>query len=210
MKKQFLFHFKKMADLVLLIDASYSVKQFVPDYTHCIQQLLFHYNEVSPDSRVTIGIFADSFMFLCMGKPLRSIKKFEYKVGTGITTLYDSIAYCINCAKHYHANRKTLFVTVTDGNDNGSKYHNVDSINKIVSELKDYWRFAYLGTDGEQCSIGVEMGFDFNIIYSQSNTSIERGFKEVYNILTNSKLPIKDDVSDYLCASMEGMVLKNE
>lgn len=64
---------------------------------------------------------------------------------SGDTPLYDAIGRTVNQDKE---NKKTLFIILTDGEENASKeYHRDDIVNLIKEQEKTGWSFVYLGAD---------------------------------------------------------------
>lgn len=68
----------------------------------------------------------------------------DYHPG-GMTPLYDAIGGTIDGSKK---DGKTLFVIMTDGEENSSSEYNLDAIQKLIKgKEKVGWTFVYLGAD---------------------------------------------------------------
>lgn len=82
----------------------------------------------------------------------------EYQPSGG-TPLYDAIGNTINKIKH----KKTLFVVLTDGQENASREYSHETIQKLIKEKEQkQWNFVYLGADMKESrarEYGQRMGF---------------------------------------------------
>jgi len=86
------------------------------------------------------------------------LDKDEYQPAGG-TPLYDAIGNTINNIKH----KKTLFVVLTDGQENASKEYSHKAIQNLIKKKEqEQWTFVYLGADMEESKAmdyGKVMGF---------------------------------------------------
>jgi uncharacterized protein YegL len=88
----------------------------------------------------------------------------------GNTPLYDAIGKTVNKDKE---NKKTLFIILTDGEENSSKEYQKDAIVNLIKEQeKTGWSFVYLGADqnawGHAQGLGLHVG---NVMsYDSGNT----------------------------------------
>jgi hypothetical protein len=87
------------------------------------------------------------------------------------TPLYDAIGKTITQDK---INKKTLFIIMTDGQENASKEYSLSAIQSLIKEQeKQGWSFVYLGADqdawGNAHSLGLSHGNVMN--YSSHDTT---------------------------------------
>ncbi len=198
-----------MCDIALLVDSSYSSKDYVTLYVKAINRLLFEcWKCIGGDTQplVTIATFDNVITFYNIGVNIDTFSKipFDYKVHTGCTSLYDNFSIFISDICRIHEDRKTIIIVITDGVDTSSERMTIGTVKKYVEEVsKKYpYLFVYLGTDGKQCNIGREMGCNYSILYSQSERSIELAFIQAFALIKNNK-NVQEDVSDDFIARME-------
>lgn len=89
----------------------------------------------------------------------------------GWTPLYDAIAQVINRTKaRLPKDARVLFVVHTDGQENTSKKHNMESIKRLIQKMekKRGWTFVYLGEGAEAWNAGYDFGID-NVANFSSN-----------------------------------------
>ena len=74
----------------------------------------------------------------------------------GLTPLYDAIGNTINASK---SNGRTLFVILTDGEENASQEYNRNAINKLIKKQEaNGWTFIYLGADQDAWAHSQHLG----------------------------------------------------
>ncbi len=200
-----------MPDIALLIDSSYSIKDFVPLYVKSINRLLLECwklqnGNMNDPPLVTIATFDNVLTFYNIGVRIDTFSKipFNYKVHTGCTSLYDNLSIFISDVCRIHENRKTIIIVITDGIDTSSEKATINTVRQNIDYVsKKYpYLFLYLGTDNTQCNTGRKMGCNYNILYSQSEKSIELAFIQAYNLIRNNTI-IDEDVSDDFISRME-------
>lgn len=102
----------------------------------------------------------------------------------GGTNLYDAIGDRIEALAERLATwteqPRVLFVVMTDGDDNQSRYFNADRIFRLVTEHREKgWAFAYLGADQDALRIGRDLGFRDGEIKSFASAQIRETMREL-------------------------------
>ena len=109
--------------------------------------------------------------------PVESIKDLnytEYKPNYN-TPLYDAMGFSLNGLKEKVKPEDKVLVTIlTDGLENASKEYSMETIKKMVEELRSKgWVFAYIGANQDvekvAFSLSIQNHYSFNASPSESN-----------------------------------------
>lgn len=78
----------------------------------------------------------------------------------GFTALLDAIGNSIDALNNRASdNDRVLFVILTDGGENSSRWFTTSDVNKAISKRKDdNWTFVFLGADQEAWSVSRSLG----------------------------------------------------
>ena len=101
----------------------------------------------------------------------------------GGTNLYDAVGLRIDRLAERLGEWKdhpdVLFVVMTDGEDNGSRYFNAKMVADLVHQHRKLgWAFAYLGAGRSAHQIGLEMGFTEGEIRTFDQVDIADTFRD--------------------------------
>lgn len=82
----------------------------------------------------------------------------------GGTNLYDAIGHRIKALSgrmsSWAVKPNVLFVVMTDGEENGSRQYNLQSIRSLIEQYNGAgWTFVYLGANQNAVKVGESMGF---------------------------------------------------
>jgi hypothetical protein len=154
-----------MTDVLLIVDTSLSVKQYVKPYSELVNNILKTYKEAS-----TVSVCTFSYTSNVIVKDARPDTIPEIPIiPTGTTSLYDSISEIL-CK---FDDRPRLVIILTDGDDNSSGYCNVHTLTDRVAMFKAKgWKFVFLGLDIHSMEIGKHIGFNVCVLYSTDFTRI--------------------------------------
>lgn len=120
--------------------------------TNTVKSVNTYLNELSGDKnkyKITITKFGgDRYKIIRKNvSPKKALLDENEYNPTGGTPLYDSIGNTISKIKH----KKTLFVILTDGQENASREYTHDSIKSLIKQKEQgQWNFVYLGADMEK------------------------------------------------------------
>lgn len=104
------------------------------------------------------------------------------------TNLFDTVINRINELSEYVVHN-LLFVCMTDGEDNRSRY-NANDVKQLVKEFKN-WSFVYLGSNQNANDIGLRMGFPKGNIKS----FVDAKFQDTMEILSRQTSVFVNTVS---------------
>jgi len=97
----------------------------------------------------------------------------------GNTPLYDAIGKTVNQDKE---NKKTLFIILTDGEENSSReYQKDDIVNLIKEQEKTGWSFVYLGANQNAWGHAQQFGLSHGNVLSYDSLHT----KEMYSCLAS-------------------------
>lgn len=96
----------------------------------------------------------------------------ETYVPDGYTPLYDAIGKTVKTDK---INKKTLFVIMTDGQENSSKEYKKDMVVDLIKEQeKSGWTFVYLGADQNAWANAQGMGLSLGNTMSYKSLDTQK------------------------------------
>jgi hypothetical protein len=101
----------------------------------------------------------------------------------GGTNLYDAIGDRIEALqdrlRSWAIQPNVLFVVMTDGEDNQSRYFDQNMIFKLITQNRETgWTFAYMGAGQNAARIGLDMGFRDSEITCFEQANIENVFRD--------------------------------
>ena len=123
---------------------------------------------------VTLVKFDTEFRPLYNFMPLKDIKPLtrETYCPRGMTALHDAIGRTIDEHKN-RKNIKTIFVVMTDGGENSSKQHTLDSVKtRIEKQKKDGWDFVFLGANIDSYNVGGNYGFNTTVNWKATDRGV--------------------------------------
>jgi hypothetical protein len=149
------------------------------------------------DINFTLMFFNTTFYVPYKNVPINEVKKLKEDgyYARGCTSLYDAIGISIDDYIDYLGDTpnefrsdKTLFVILTDGEENSSKIYHKDLIKLMVTQMRDEFKceFIYLGANQDACYQAEIMGMDrsnaFN--YEATNDGITVAYSNISKATT--------------------------
>ncbi|MEE9200214.1 MAG: hypothetical protein V3V45_02095 [Candidatus Brocadiales bacterium] len=115
--------------------------------------------------------------------PLNDVKPLtlETYVPRGLTPLYDAIGYGIQTTEQTKGYDKTVFVIMTDGEENSSKEFSREQIFKKIEEKKGLgnWTFAFLGAGQDAYANSAKIGISAGNTLQYQTADTEGTFKSL-------------------------------
>lgn len=162
---------KNLTELVFILDKSGSMSGLEKDTIGGYNSMLEQQRKVEGECIITTVLF-DNFCELLHDRinirAVSPITEKEYCVG-GSTALLDAIGKTIqkidnvqkNTAENYRA-EKVMFVIITDGEENSSRYYSAAQVKKMVSKKKEEsgWEFIFLGANIDAIKTAGTFGID--------------------------------------------------
>ncbi|CAM3164848.1 vWA domain-containing protein [Streptobacillus felis] len=183
-----------LTEIVFILDESGSMKGLENDVIKGYNTLLNKQKKEKGSayiSTVTFSTYSNVIHNRVDIKNVKAMEMEEYNPG-GLTALLDAIGNSIKyISKKQKESKvdKTLFVIMTDGEENASKKYNYNDIKKMISYYKEKysWDFMFLGAnidaikEGEKISIEDGMAVNFNC----DSEGIEINYEVLNEIITN-------------------------
>ena len=149
---------KNLTELVFILDKSGSMSGLENDTIGGFNSMLEQQKKVGGQCIITTVLFDNRYELLHDRMDLRAIRPItrrEYSVG-GSTALLDAMGKTIqkiataqkNTAEDYRA-EKVMFVIITDGEENASRYYASAQVKDMVRRQKERygWEFIFLGAN---------------------------------------------------------------
>jgi|WetSurMetagenome_2_1015567.scaffolds.fasta_scaffold57700_2 uncharacterized protein YegL len=105
----------------------------------------------------------------------------------GLTALHDAIGKTINEHKA-NKNVNTLFVVMTDGQENASKEFNLTKVQTAINEQKKAgWNFSFLGANIDSYAVGGNYGFDTTVNWKPNAQGVHSMTKAMASYGTSAR-----------------------
>lgn len=186
--------------VALVVDCSGSMQSVWPDV---IRELKNNLNTVRGESiragqatDITLTVFGDEVRKLYLATPIQDAKLPDYLYpNMGMTALYDAVDQTAEALEKLpdakETNTSFLMIVITDGEENASKYANVEKMRMRIDRLQktDRWSFAFVVPPYSKPMITQRLGLpEGNVIeWTQSaegaryaGASITRGVTTYY------------------------------
>lgn len=169
---------KNLTELVFILDKSGSMHGLENDTIGGFNSMLEKQKELDGSCVITTVLFDTYYQLLHDRIDIRAVNPItekEYTVG-GCTALLDAMGKTIekiaavqkNTAEDYRA-EKVMFVIITDGMENASRFYNVSQVKEMVNLQKEKygWEFIFLGANMDavetagRFGIGADRAVDY-------------------------------------------------
>lgn len=156
--------------IVIVLDESGSMEVVRDSTISAINEFLDEQRKEKGKTWVTLTKFDTEFRPLYEYAPIEKVKALTRATyePRGLTALHDAIGKTIHQVKNKRV--KTMFVVMTDGQENSSKEYTLHSVKSLIDSVKtDGWDFVFLGANIDSYAIGGNYGFNTTVNYKQSN-----------------------------------------
>ena len=172
----------KKININCILDMSGSMNSIIEDARKGFNEFLKEQKQSKHKIKFTLMFFDTSFYIPYKNKNIKKVKKVNKDTyyANGGTALYDAIGISIDdyidklgkTPKERRAD-KTLFVILTDGEENSSKKYHKDLIKSMVTEMREEFKaeFIYLGANQDSCFQAESMGMNGNNSFDYDATS---------------------------------------
>lgn len=157
---------KDFTAILCVVDRSGSIQVARNEYEEALQGFLTEQGKQPGLTRVDFTTFSTAYSLDFRGAdPLSITVKIEPRGGTA---LYDAIGHCINGFTSEmeklppHARpSKTVLLVASDGQDNSSIQHSVESVRELVQVKQDVegWEALFMGAEQDAVREGEKLGF---------------------------------------------------
>ena len=159
-----------LTELVFILDRSGSMSGLESDTIGGFNSFIEKQKETKGDCLVSTVLFNQKSEVLYDRVSLKEIKKMnkEDYIPGGSTALIDALGDAIHHIKNVHkyireedVPNNTVFVIITDGQENDSHHYTSDEVKKMVSKQKENgWEFIFLGANIDAVETAKVYGID--------------------------------------------------
>ena len=185
---------KDLTELVFILDRSGSMHGLEEDTIGGFNSFIEKQKDVDGECLVSTVLFNSQSKVVHDRVPLREIEEMTRKdyVPSGSTALIDAMGDAIHHIRNVHkyirkedVPQHTIFVIITDGQENDSHRYSSDEVKKMVSQQKEKdWEFLFLGANID----AVETAKHYGIAEDRAVNFIcdEVGVKKNFNALNKA------------------------
>lgn len=175
----------KKIDIICILDMSGSMSSIIEKAREGFNNFLKDQKKSNNKINFSLMFFDTEFYMPYKNVNIKNVKKVNKDTyyANGATAFYDALGSCIDeyvdelatVPKNKRAD-KTLFVILTDGYENSSKFYSKERIKLMVTMMREDFNteFIYLGANQDSCfvaeSIGMSKDNAFN--YDATNDGI--------------------------------------
>ena len=196
-----------MLEIVFVVDRSGSMYGTENDIIGGFNSMIREQRENEQDAYVSTVLFSDTCEVLYDRVKLHEIKSMtteDYKTG-GCTALLDALGDAIKHIKNVHkyarkedVPTKTLFIVMTDGEENASHKYNNKQIKKMVQEQQEEfrWEFIFVGADIDAFASAESIGVKASraVRFSKDSDQFEDCFHAVGNVMACMAKAAPDEI----------------
>jgi len=179
-------------DIVCILDMSGSMSSIIETAREGFNNFLQEQQDSDNKIKFSLMFFDTDFYMPYKNISIRKVKKVNKNTyyAHGGTALYDALGTCIEDyiddltlkPKSKRAD-KTLFVILTDGEENSSRTYSRERIKLMVTEMREEFNteFIYLGANQDSCFVAESMGISGrnSFDYSATNDGITVAYANI-------------------------------
>lgn len=180
----------RLTDMVFILDKSGSMSGLEKDTIGGFNSMIRKQRTLAGDALVTTVLFDTSIKRLYDGVSIGKVTDMteeDYEAG-GSTALLDAIGSTISAISRRQKRMEgrpdhTIFVIITDGEENSSREYSHQQIRKMIQrKRKDKdWEFIFLGAniDAEETADGLGMDSEMAVNYHADSRGTQLNFEAV-------------------------------
>lgn len=198
----------KKININCILDMSGSMESIIEKAREGFNQFLKEQKESGNKIKFSLMFFDTDFYIPYKNINIKKVKKVNENTyyANGGTALYDAIGITIDDYIDYLSETKkekrpdkTLFVILTDGEENSSTKYNLELIKNLVTHMREELNveFIYLGANQDSCFQAQSMGMNSSNAFNYSAT--DEGITVAYaNISKAATYYANNDVKENL------------
>lgn len=192
-------HKNRTTDVILLLDASGSMAVRRDETIREVNRYLDQLRSDGLKYRVTIKTFNEQVDSLIYGKNIQEVGELEHSEyrPSGWTRLLDAVGRTLSDLDYRNGTR-TLFVTITDGQENDSRHYGLQQVRDMIDRRRcEDFQFVFLGDGPSAWQVGSRLGFNFSI---STDWTSPRASEDIYKSLYTASSTMSS--GGHLTASM--------
>ena len=192
---------KTLTEIVYILDRSGSMSGLEADTIGGFNSMIEKQKQTGEKAYVSTVLFDDRSKVIHDRVPIEKVDEItskEYFV-RGTTALLDAVGgairHIVNIHKYARKEdrpNKTIFVIITDGMENASRYYNYEQVKRMIEKEKNKygWEFIFIGANIDACAEAERFGIRRERAVNYMHDNI--GTKLIY-----------EGVSQAMCSAME-------
>lgn len=179
----------KLTEVVFILDKSGSMAGLEKDTIGGFNSTIEKQKEGEGEVIVSTVLFDDSCQVLhdrVKIQEVEEMKRKDYWPG-GCTALLDAIGESIRHIKNVHKYIReedrpdnTIFIITTDGMENASRKYNIERIRKMISEMRERYKWEFISLGANIDAIGVARDYGIDEDFATNYIADENGTKANY------------------------------
>lgn len=190
---------KKTIDIVVVLDRSGSMESIKSETINGFNNFVKAQQKTEVDAHITLVQFDQEYEVVYKRLPINEVPKLNQDtfVPRGVTALLDAIGKTIKTTRAYQkadpdVKHQTIFVIITDGQENASIDYSRDQIFKKISKMqkKREWEFVFLAANQDAIATARQFGISSKkaIRFSADKVGTERIFECISNKISHTLL----------------------
>lgn len=192
---------KTLTEIVYILDRSGSMSGLEADTIGGFNSMIKKQKDTEESAYISTVLFDDRSKVIHDRVPIEKVDEItskEYFV-RGTTALLDAVGgairHIVNIHKYARKEdrpNKTIFVIITDGMENASRYYNYEQVKRMIEKEKNKygWEFIFIGANIDACAEAERFGIQRERAVNYMHDNI--GTKLIY-----------EGVSQAMCSAME-------
>lgn len=192
---------KTLTEIVYILDRSGSMSGLEADTIGGFNSMIKKQKDTEESAYISTVLFDDRSKVIHDRVPIEKVDEITYKeyFVRGTTALLDAVGgairHIVNIHKYARKEdrpNKTIFVIITDGMENASRYYNYEQVKRMIEKEKNKygWEFIFIGANIDACAEAERFGIRRERAVNYMHDNI--GTKLIY-----------EGVSQAMCSAME-------
>lgn len=161
--------------IVVLLDRSGSMEATREAAISAFNEYLQSIQQKYPEVGLTLVQFNTDLLTVVSNKAAKNCVPLNNQsyIPDGMTALHDAVFKTIRSTQAaVPASQKVLFCVLTDGYENSSQEHSLDSVKELIlqMEMTGNWTFTYLGANQNAWDVGAAMGIPVGNVANYAGT----------------------------------------
>ncbi len=198
----------KKVDIICILDMSGSMISIIEKAREGFNNFLKEQKHSKNKIKFSLLFFDTNFYMPYKNVNIKKVEELneETYYARHATALYDAIGFCIDNYLEYLSSKplekradKSLFVILTDGEENSSRIYHRQLIKALVEDMRENLKceFLYLGANQDACFQADIMGMDKSNAFTWDATN--EGITVAYaNLSTATAYYVNNDVKEDL------------
>ena len=191
---------KNLTELVFILDRSGSMHGLEDDTIGGFNSFIEKQKDVDGECLVSTVLFNSQSKVIHDRIPLREIETMTRKdyVPSGSTALIDAMGDAIHHIRNVHkyirkedVPQHTIFVIITDGQENDSHRYSSDEVKRMVSQQKEKdWEFLFLGANIDAVETAKHYGIteDRAVNFVCDEVGVQKNFKVLSKAVSEKRM----------------------